>query len=93
MCNGVLSTLRDLEIEGRLAKVAKLTIVAGKTNQAPRPAQGKRTLLVGACTARFKDYGDFVNGCPPNNVDISSAITGKHGQGLFVHSPGDGKQP
>ena len=82
--NGVLSTLRDLDVEGRLENAKGLRIIAGQMEHEPPPAPGKRTLLVGACTARFKDRGEFVNGCPPNNVDIISAITGTGDHDFFT---------
>ena len=72
---GVLSTIRDLEIEGGTDVLRDVRIVAGKMD-APPPASDKRTLFVGVCTARFKTLGEYVQGCPPNNVDILSAITG-----------------
>jgi len=85
--NGVLSTLRDLDVEGQLEKARGLRIIAGQMDHEPPPAPGKRTLLVGACTARFKDYEEFVNGCPPNNVDIISAITGTGEHDFFTQRP------
>jgi len=85
--NGVLSTLRDLDVEGQLEKAKGLRIIAGQMDQEPSPAPGKRTLLVGACTARFKDCGEFLNGCPPNNVDIISAITGTGEHDFFTQRP------
>jgi len=83
--NGVLSVLRDLTVEGQLNQARDLRIIAGQMDEAPLP--GKKTLLVGACTARFKDHGIFVKGCPPNNVDIISAITEETGHDFFSQSP------
>ena len=73
--SGVLSTLRDLEAEGGIDILRDVRIVAGRMD-APPPATDRRTLFVGTCTAAFKNLGEYVQGCPPNNVDILSAITG-----------------
>jgi hypothetical protein len=77
--------LRDLSVEGQINQARSLRIIAGQMDEAPLP--GKRTLLVGACTARFKDQGIFVKGCPPNNVDIISAITEETGHSFFSQAP------
>ena len=83
--NGVLSVLRDLSVEGQIDQTRDLRIIAGQMDEAP--LLGKRTLLVGACTARFKGHGIFVKGCPPNNVDIISAITEETGHDFFSQLP------
>jgi len=83
--NGVLSTLRDLEIEGRMDILRDMRIVAGKMG-APPAASDKRTLFVGVCTAGFKNHGEYVQGCPPNNVDIISAITGTSDHDFFART-------
>ncbi len=83
--NGVLSTLRDLEIEGRMDILRDMRIVAGKMD-APPPASDKRTLFVGVCTAGFRKLGEYVQGCPPNNVDILSAITGTSDHEFFART-------
>lgn len=79
--NGVLSALRDLSVQRQINQARDLKIIAGQMDEAP--LSGKRTLLVGACTAKFKDHGIFVKGCPPNNVDIISAITEETGHSFF----------
>ena len=62
--------------------LSNLRILAGKMDTPP-PASDKRTLFVGACTTGFKHLGDYVQGCPPNNVDIISAITGTSDHDFF----------
>ena len=73
--NGVLSTLRDLSDMGQLSKIENLRIVVGNMDSPPPPSPKKQTLLVGTCTSAFKNCGEFVIGCPPNNVDILAAIS------------------
>ena len=77
--NGVLSTLKDLADQGGMDAVRNLRIIVGGMDSPPSPEPSRRTLLVGACTAHYKDSGEFVGGCPPNNVDIIAAI--KHRSG------------
>lgn len=71
--NGVLATLRDLEIAGRMDILRGLRIVCGKT-ESNLPPTDKKTLLVGACTAQHKSDFGFLGGCPPNCVDVLAAI-------------------
>jgi len=70
--NGVLSVIRDLNADGKMHLVKGLRIIAGEIET--RPAGDKKTVLVGVCTAPFKDCGVYVKGCCPNNVDIATAI-------------------
>jgi len=71
--NGVLATLRDLEIAGRMEILRGLRIVCGKT-ESHLPPTDKKTLLVGACTAGHKSDFSYLEGCPPNCVDVLAAI-------------------
>ena len=73
--NRVLSSLKDLADLGQMETAEDLRIIVGGTDSPPLPCPSKRTLLVGACTARWKASGEFVAGCPPNNTDIIAAIT------------------
>jgi hypothetical protein len=82
--NGVLSVLRDLNVEGKLDLVRNWRVIAGELEQAP--LQDKPVLLVGLCTRRFQDCGAYVKGCPPNNVDIITAITKETDHGFFSKS-------
>lgn len=81
--NGVLSTLRDLEVEGRVDMLKGLRIVAGQL-AGDLPPSDKRTICVGVCTTRLKDRASYVQGCPPNNVDIMTAITGTKDHQFFT---------
>jgi uncharacterized protein (DUF362 family) len=81
--NGVLSTLRDLELEGRMDMLKNVRIVAGQMDTPPAPCD-KRTIFVGICTAKHRGNCDYVQGCPPNNVDIISAITGTTDHQFFA---------
>jgi len=71
--NGILATLRDLEIAGRMDILRGLRIVCGKM-EANLPPTDKKTLLVGACTAGHKHDFNYLEGCPPNCVDVLAAI-------------------
>jgi len=79
--NGVLSALRDLSVEGKLELARNWRVIAGEMQQPPQT--DKRVMLVGFCTRQYQDYGAFVKGCAPNNVDIISAFTGETGRGFF----------
>lgn len=72
---GVLSSLWDLSEQGKLEVLRDTRIVAGLM-ASPPPASSKRTIFVGACAGKCRNQGEFVKGCPPNNVDIRAAITG-----------------
>lgn len=71
--NGVLATLRDIEIAGRIDVLNGLRIVCGKM-ETDLPETDKKTLLVGACTVGHKSDFNYLEGCPPNCVDVLAAI-------------------
>ena len=52
------------------------TVVAGKVDKLPE-VDRKYLLLVGKCTAMFRNYGVFVDGCPPLERNIAGGILGK----------------
>jgi len=72
---GVLSSLWDLSEQGKLGVLHDTRIVAGKMD-APPEVSTKRTIFVGVCAGTCRNQGEYVQGCPPNNVDIRAAITG-----------------
>ncbi len=74
--NSVLGGLMGMEDRNLLDKAVGWTVVAGKVDNLP-DVDRKHLLLVGKCTARFRNYGVFVVGCPPNNVHIAGGILGK----------------
>ncbi len=67
--NQILSTLFDLKEANLLEKAAGWTVVCGKMEKLPEVPR-ERLLLVGACLARFRNEGTFVEGCPPNSRDV-----------------------
>jgi len=71
--NGVLATLKDLQLAGDINVLSGLRIICGKTDNGPAQSE-KRTLLVGACTARHRSEYGYLEGCPPNCVDVLAAI-------------------
>jgi len=80
--NCVMSVLVDLQDTGHMDKAKGWTVIAGKPETIPDVAREK-LLLVGACTAKFKDRGVYVEGCTPNNRDIASAIVGEAQEGHY----------
>lgn len=81
--NCVLSSLVDLKEQGKLEMAAGLTIVAGKIDKVPE-VDKEHLLLVGNCTARFKKYGTYVQGCTPNNRDVVSGVLGEETKVLYT---------
>ena len=73
--NCVMSVLVDLKDTGQMDKAEGWTVIAGRPDKIPDVAREK-LLLVGACTAKFRDRGVYVEGCTPNNRDIASAFVG-----------------
>ena len=82
---GVLSSLWDLGEQGQLGVLCDTRIVAGMMDVLPA-VSSKRTIYVGVCAGKFKSQGEYVQGCPPNNVDIRACITGSTDQSFFVGS-------
>jgi len=72
--NQVLSSLFELKEAGQLAQAAGWCVVSGKIDAVPDVAKD-RLLLVGACTARFRNKGTFVAGCPPNGRDVTKGMS------------------
>jgi len=70
----VMEVFMDVQKQNQLANVAGMTIVAGKLDKLPDVNKDK-LLLIGACTARYKKEGVFVEGCPPNNRDICEGLS------------------
>ena len=75
--NCVMSVLLDLQDTHLLEKAKGWTVIAGKPDKIPTDVSKERLLLVGVCTARYKDRGVYVEGCTPNNRDIASALVGE----------------
>ncbi|MFC1873794.1 DUF362 domain-containing protein [Chloroflexota bacterium] len=74
--NSVLGSLMGMKGRNLLDNVEGWMVVAGKVDELPE-VDRKHLLLVGKCTARFKNYGVYVDGCPPNNAHIAGGILGK----------------
>lgn len=79
--NQVLSSLVDLKEIGLLDEAAGWCVVAGKIDKVPDVSR-ERLLLVGACTARFRKEGTFVEGCPPNSTDVTRGLGIKQAVGV-----------
>ncbi len=79
--NQVLSSLVDLKDIGLLDEAAGWCVVSGKIDKVPDVSR-ERLLLVGACTARFRKEGTFVEGCPPNSTDVTRGLGIKQAVGV-----------
>jgi len=85
-CTGCRNTLTevllDVNKENQLDRTAGWTVVVGKLKQLPEVDRTK-LLLIGACTAKYRKEGIYVEGCPPNNRDVCNAL---HNMGITVVS-------
>ena len=73
--NGLLSTLFDMRAEGTLGHARGLTIVAGPA-PIPEGIPPERLVGIGTCAPlEVRRLPRFVRGCPPNNADITRALT------------------
>ena len=59
--------------ENQLGRLAGWTVIAGKIDKLV-DVDRERLLLIGACTAKFKEDGIFVQGCPPHNRDVCRGL-------------------
>ncbi|MFC1914828.1 hypothetical protein ACFLWK_01045, partial [Chloroflexota bacterium] len=75
--NQVLMAVKEAD---QLDRMAGWTIISGKLDQLPDVDKAK-LLLIGACTAKYKKEGIYVEGCAPNNRDV---IGGMRGMGIDV---------
>ena len=72
--NGVLSSLFDMVQAGTIAQARGVTIVTGGA-EPPAGVPPERVVPVGICCPKhLRAWPHYVNGCPPNNVDIVKAI-------------------
>jgi uncharacterized protein (DUF362 family) len=74
--NAVMSVLLGLKKRNLLEKAVGLTVIAGLIDALPKVSK-ESLLLIGNCTAKFKNLGYFVGGCPPNNRDVGGGILRK----------------
>lgn len=79
----VLSSLVDLNKQGKLERAAGLTVVAGIIDELPE-VDREHLVLVGNCTAKYKSYGRYVQGCTPNNRDVVAGILGEESKVLYT---------
>ena len=70
----VMEVFMDVEKQNKLGEAAGMTIIAGKMDKLPDIDKSK-LLLVGACTAKHRKEGVFVEGCPPNNRDVCAGLS------------------
>lgn len=77
--NTVISAIMDLKNQNLEGSLEGKFIVAGPLDEKllPPGANGKNTILVGVCTRHLEGRGDYVKGCPPNNIFIVRAVVGE----------------
>lgn len=78
--NIVTEVLMAVKDANQLDRAAGWAVIAGKLEKLPDVDRGK-LLLVGVCTAKFRNEGIFIEGCPPNNRDV---VRGMSGMGIDV---------
>jgi len=71
--NTLMSNLMDIHKAGELDKTAGWTVVVGEISELPEIDRAK-LILMGVCTAQFRNEGIWVQGCSPNNRDLSHAM-------------------
>jgi uncharacterized protein (DUF362 family) len=72
--NGVLSSLFDMVEAGTIERAHGMVIVTGEV-EPPAGTPESNVVPVGVCCSeRLKAFPRYVKGCPPNNVDIVTAI-------------------
>jgi len=71
--NTVTEVLMDANKANQLDRMAGWTVVVGKLDKLPEVDRAK-LLLVGACTTKYKKEGIYIEGCPPNNRDVSNGL-------------------
>jgi len=81
--NTVFEVLLDLKKEGRLDEVAGWSVVTGKLDQLP-DVDKEKLLLVGVCTAKFREQGVYVEGCAPNNRDLTKGMNIEVASGVDI---------
>jgi len=84
--NTVFSVLKDTEMSGQLEKWIGHTVIAGAVPDLP-PVDPAKLILVGNCLRCFRDRGQFVEGCPPNNRDVAGKLTGRSEAASYASRP------
>lgn len=73
-CSGCLNRLGDVFMKigkEKLAQSGEMTFIVGKGIE---PAEGRMNILMGVCTARYKDRGIYLADCPPMPADVIQAV-------------------
>ena len=76
-CTGCRNTLTEVLMDvnkgNQLDRTAGWSVVVGKLGELPEVDRTK-LLLIGACTAKYRKEGIYVEGCPPNNRDVCNGL-------------------
>jgi uncharacterized protein (DUF362 family) len=76
-CRGMMFYfLKSMSDQGKLDELKNFTFVVGLHDKLPEGLDKDKTILVGACTKKFKDLGRYVEGCPPLGSDVASKVFG-----------------
>ena len=82
--NTVISSIMDMKAQGLEGALEGKYIVAGPLEAArlPRDLRKEDIVLVGLCTKHLaeKGLGNYVQGCPPNNIFVVRGIVGEDHQ-------------
>jgi len=73
-CHGTIhSVFYDLEQMQKMGEIRDLVIVVGSNAEVPKDLHIE-PVIMGACQAKNRDLGCYVEGCPPNNDKMLAAI-------------------
>jgi len=74
----IISAIMDMKNDNIQWLLEGKTIVIGKLpeEELPKDVKKEDLILMGVCTRHLKEYGTYVNGCPPNNIWVVNAVAG-----------------
>ncbi len=75
--NTVLSSLEDIKKDNLQEYLKNKTVIGGQCSSVPDDVDPENLVLVGVCTRDMKAKGNYVKGCPPNNIWVVQAIVGE----------------
>jgi uncharacterized protein (DUF362 family) len=74
--NTVLSAIMDMKSDNIQYFLEGKTIIAGPLPDVPQGCKKEDIVLIGKCTAHLREFGEYVKGCPPNNIWVVKGIVG-----------------
>ena len=77
-CRGMMFYfLKSMADQGNLGALKEYTFIVGMHESIPEGLSKEKTVLVGKCTEKFKDFGRYVKGCPPLGSAVATAVFGE----------------